>query len=66
MKTDIYVNGVSVVISLEHVTEPGEGWQASTFIAECGSMNEVNIILNDPKKQPPPYWQWKIDFQDKE
>ncbi|MOA68403.1 hypothetical protein D3C78_1960120 [compost metagenome] len=62
---DIKVNNIDCVISVEHVTEPGEGWKGSKFIAECLSMKELTSVLNDPKNQPEMYWVWKIDFQDK-
>lgn len=65
MSDEIKVNGYDVVISVEHITEPGEGWQGSEFVAECHSLEEVSRVINDPKNQPDQYWLWKIDFQDK-
>lgn len=62
---EIKVNGQPCVISVSHVTEPGEGWQGSILIAECKNMKEVNSIINNFKNKPDPYWQWKIEFQDK-
>lgn len=60
----LIVDGCPVEISISHVTEPVEGWSGTTLIAVCHSLEEVNKVLNDPSKQPEPYWQWKIDFQD--
>ena len=62
---EILVNGHSCVISVSHVTEPGEGWQGSILIAECKNMKELNTIINDHRNKPDLYWQWKVEFQDK-
>lgn len=58
------VNNCPVVISVEHVTIPEDGFGGSTLIAVCSTLEEVNTVLNDPAKQPPILWQWKVDFQD--
>lgn len=58
------VDGYDVEISVEHVTEPGEGWEGSRLVASCNSLEELTRVLNDPNNQPPLYWQWKIEFQD--
>lgn len=65
MIDDIKVNGYPVIISVSHVTEPGEGWKGTTLVAVCYSMVELNEVLNLPKNQPEPYWQWRVDFEDK-
>ncbi len=62
--SSIEYNGHPVVIHVSHVTELGEGYKGSRYVATCSSMEELNLILNDPKNKPDQYWQWQISFQD--
>lgn len=68
MSERIVVNGVNVVMSLELVTEPGEGWIGSQYLGEAyRTTEELNKAINNAIAEGIPVgWMLKVDFQDDE
>lgn len=62
--SDIKHNNIPVHFRLEFVTEHGEGWVGSEFLGIYGTIEDLNLAINEYKDKIPDYWQLKINFVD--
>lgn len=58
------VDGHPVVIGVQYVTEPGEGWKGTQFVGQYFTIQELNKALPDIIRNKPDFWNIDIDFYD--